>query len=161
MSLNTSSKIEPFRANTSTLPPFETTMSKMIEQMENQEAWFVGDLCYVMDDVWNEVCNLIFPSGGHGVYGKHTLRDGRSFVVFSTYFGDGVYPDQFGNSYPVDAGLIGAIRKSDIRDRAVRPDLGTFHVMTPSDVFNGSYEKDGTIVIGGKVCIETRFDEDF
>lgn len=23
--------------------------------------YYVGDLCYVMDDVWDEVCDLMFP----------------------------------------------------------------------------------------------------
>lgn len=121
------------------------------------EIFWVGDLCYVLGDVWEEVCDLIFPGNSEkGVYGNHTLKDGREFVVFSTYYGDGYYPDQFGNMYPVDAGIIGAARLADIRDLPIRPDLGSLHNLSPSDVFENSYDEDGTIVIGGVVRVDTK-----
>ncbi len=39
--------------------------------------YYVGDLCYVMHDVWDEVCDLMFPHDNSGVYGKFKLKDGR------------------------------------------------------------------------------------
>jgi hypothetical protein len=121
------------------------------------ETFWVGDLGYVMGDVWDEVCDLLFPAHSEmGVYGKHKLKDGREFVIFSTYYGDGLYYDQFGRSYPVDAGVIGAIRLLDIRDLPIRPDLGNLHNLSASDVFENSYSEDGTIVIGGVVRVDTK-----
>jgi hypothetical protein len=80
--------------------------------------YYVGDLCYVMHDVWDEVCDLMFPNryNGPGVYGKFKLKDGREFAVHSTAYGDGCYYDGMGREYSVDAGVIGCILESDIRD---------------------------------------------
>jgi hypothetical protein len=75
--------------------------------------YYVGDLCYVMDDSWNEVCEL--TSNEHNVLdGGFRLRDGREFVIFTTKWGDGTYLDKEGREYPVDAGLIGCIRVEDM-----------------------------------------------
>ena len=61
--------------------------------------YYVGDLCYVMHDVWDEVCDLVFPYDGRGVYGKFKLKDGREFAVYSTAYGDGTYYDGMGRKY--------------------------------------------------------------
>ena len=39
-------------------------------------------------------------------------------------YGDGIYSDQFDNSYSVDAGLIGCIKVDDIIDPDASTDLG-------------------------------------
>jgi hypothetical protein len=79
--------------------------------------YYVGDLCYVMHDVWDEVCELIID--GHScLQGEFELKDGRKFALLNTMYGDGVYFDQQGRKYPVDAGLIGVIKMEDIRDTA-------------------------------------------
>lgn len=79
--------------------------------------YYVGDLCYVMHDAWDEVCSLMFPddtfSPNEGVM---TLKDGRRFAIFGTAYGDGYYSDNIGNDYPVDAGSIGCILVDDIKD---------------------------------------------
>lgn len=79
--------------------------------------YWVGDLCYVMKEEWDEVCGLFFAGrDDHGCNeGGFTLGDGRTFVSFSTMYGDGCYEDQYGNEYGVDAGLIGCI---DVRNIA-------------------------------------------
>ena len=75
--------------------------------------YYVGDLCYVMHDVWNEVCDLIpFDNSEH----EFELKDGRKFILFGTAHGDGSYSDFAGNSYGVDSGTIGAIKVEDIHD---------------------------------------------
>lgn len=78
--------------------------------------YYVGDLCYVMHDEWDEVCGLFFKGrDDHGCNeGVFTLKDGRRFASFNTKFGDGCYFDQYGNEYGVDAGLIGCIAMNDI-----------------------------------------------
>ena len=89
--------------------------------------YYVGDLCYVMHDAWTEVCDLMFPSAAETfgmADGVMTLKDGRKFAVFSTAYGDGVYGDQYGHDYPVDAGSIGCIRVEDIKDATADLGLG-------------------------------------
>ena len=78
--------------------------------------YYVGDLCYVMHDEWDEVCGLFFEGrDDHGCnQGVFQLKDGRKFASFNTKWGDGGYRDQYGRSYGVDAGLIGCIAIKDI-----------------------------------------------
>ena len=78
--------------------------------------YYVGDLCYVMHQEWDEVCSLFFKGrNDHGCNeGIFKLKDGRQFVSYNTKYGDGGYYDQFGNEYGVDAGLIGCIALKDI-----------------------------------------------
>ena len=75
--------------------------------------YYIGDLCYVMHDEWNEVCNLTI-CGDKVLDGEFNLADGRRFATFTTKWGDGEYYDEDGHSYGVDAGLIGCIALADI-----------------------------------------------
>lgn len=128
--------------------------------MSNTESWWIGDLGYVMDDVWDEVVDLMFPDRSEKeVMGEFRLRDGRQFVSYGTAYGDGEYQDQFGNSYGVDSGGIGAIRLSDILDENPSTNLGHVHELpVPITAVNSSY-KDGVITLGG-VVIDTKGSED-
>ena len=122
--------------------------------------YYIGDLCYVMNDEWDEVCDLFFPPNSVGVAdGEFQLADGRKFFSLSTMYGDGTYRDNFGRSYSVDAGLIGAIKVDDIRD----PDFekvvarGCAHIVEFSSElqdFDVSSDDDGTLRFG-PVLIET------
>lgn len=87
--------------------------------------YWVGDLCYVLDDVWDEVWRLCD--------GVHTLADGRRVAIFSTVHGDGIYDDDDGNEYAVDSGSLGCILADDIRDTSASDDLGAF--VTTADPF--------------------------
>jgi hypothetical protein len=80
--------------------------------------YYIGDLCYVMHDEWDEACVLFFPDNqsGRGVEGEFTLKDGRCFASFGTAFGDGEYYNNMGTSHCVDSGSIGCIRIEDIQD---------------------------------------------
>jgi hypothetical protein len=69
--------------------------------------YWLGDPCYsVPSELWGplldscETFNL--PIGA-------VTKDGQKYQVlaFGTAYGDGCYRDQFDNSFPVDAGLIG------------------------------------------------------
>jgi hypothetical protein len=78
-------------------------------------TYWIGDLCYVMHDVWDEVCSRVIE-GDDVLEGKFGLADGREFVMFNTAYGDGTYNDHNLNDYPVDSGNIGAILLTDIRE---------------------------------------------
>lgn len=54
--------------------------------------YYIGDLCYVMHDVWGEVCDLMFPSLlDEEESGELELSDGRKIIIFPTPYGDGEY----------------------------------------------------------------------
>jgi hypothetical protein len=76
--------------------------------------YYVGDLCYVLHEVWSEVCELTFDKEGRMIDGEHYLKDGRKFALYSTKYGDGTYLDTQGREYMVDAGCIGCILEVDI-----------------------------------------------
>ena len=81
--------------------------------------YYIGDLCYIMHDAWDEVCDLFFPPHepeGRGHQGEFTLKDGRRFASFNTAWGDGTYRSSINTLHCVDSGSIGCIRVEDIRD---------------------------------------------
>jgi hypothetical protein len=81
--------------------------------------YYVGDLCYVMHDEWDDVMDLITRgrTDHNCSQGEFNLPDGRRFAMFSTAYGDGTYQDNSNNFYNVDSGSIGCILVSDISDR--------------------------------------------
>ena len=119
--------------------------------------YYIGDLCYVMSDVWEEFCNITIK-GNSVIDGEFTLPDGRRFATYSTMYGDGVYPANIGANLSVDAGLIGCILVSDITDPEATEarmkalgaivEFGTDFV-TESDTYNTG------IIQFGRVVIET------
>ena len=124
--------------------------------------YYVGDLCYVMHECWDEVCGLFFKGrtdmGCNE--GEFQLKDGRRFVSYNTRWGDGGYYDQYGNEYGVDAGLIGCILIKDIDLHADGNGIGCGNVVDFHQDFNSSGGRstdrdwDGNIHIGHLV-IET------
>lgn len=115
--------------------------------------YYVGDLCYVLHEVWDEVCNIIIE-GDNCLEGEFNLPDGRRFASFNTYWGDGEYYDQHNRAYSVDAGLIGCILESDI-------DTNVPHNFTKGGQiidFLNDFEcrnNEGTIIFGRNVYINT------
>lgn len=121
--------------------------------------YYIGDLCYVMsDEEWAEFCSITID--GHTcIDGEFQLKDGRRFATYGTAYGDGVYSDQHGNSYSVDAGLIGCILVKDIRAEKYDnlSNLGYIKTFNNSFVTSGGRgEKDWEGVIQfGNILIET------
>ena len=109
--------------------------------------YYVGDLCYVLHDSWDEFCDITIDSP-RVLDGEFSFKDGRRFATFGTKWGDGQYHDQDGHRYNVDAGLIGCVRVDDI-DMDLREQAGDFggRIVTfdkPFDV----WEENGMIRIG-------------
>jgi len=119
--------------------------------------YYVGDLCYVMHEEWDEVCGLFFKGRtDHGCnQGEFMLKDGRRFACYNTRWGDGLYFDEAHNQYPVDAGCIGCILVSDI-SHSDNNDVssGTVHDMDRD--FNTSTEEG--VLTFGHVVIDTDSD---
>lgn len=74
-------------------------------------TYYVGDLCYVLEHRWDDVCNQIIKNH-KCLDGIFQLEDGTKFASIGTMYGDGTYEDQFSHTYFVDAGLIGCIEVS-------------------------------------------------
>lgn len=121
--------------------------------------YYVGDLCYVMHEEWDEVCGLFFKGRtDQGCnQGEFMLKDSRRFACYNTRWGDGTYFDEARNRYPVDAGCIGCILVSDISPSDANNLAGNIHEM-PRD-FNTSNE-DGILTFG-HVVINTDNDDGF
>ena len=124
--------------------------------------YYVGDLCYVLGDRWDEVCSLIIV-GHKCLDGEFELKDGTKFAIYSTAYGDGVYQDQHGHAYPVDSGSIGCVLVSDITSGEMS-DSGN---IIKFDHSFSTYGEDGIIQIGdividtvGEDYTEDEYDED-
>jgi len=117
--------------------------------------YYVGDLCYVMHDVWNEFCNITIE-GNNVLDGVFALSDGRLFATFCTMYGDGEYRDNYGRMYGVDAGLIGCIRVEDIKDPEAHMSGG--HVIEFKEDFEVD-SVDGEIMFGD-IYINTAGEEE-
>jgi hypothetical protein len=112
-------------------------------------TYYVGDLCYVLHDEWDEVCELIIKDGVC-LDGEFTLKDGRRFAIYSTAYGDGTYLDQSGNEYGVDAGSIGCILLSDINLESEGNFLTGGNVVPFENDFHTD-EEDGRIMFGSLI----------
>ena len=119
-------------------------------------TYYVGDLCYVLGNRWDEFCDLTID-GNNVKEGIFTMADGTQFVSFGTAWGDGLYYDQDGNEYPVDAGLIGCVLAEKV-DSDANLSLGKVHT------FEKSFYafSDGQVLTFGYVSIDTdpEFEED-
>lgn len=123
--------------------------------------YYIGDLCYVMHDEWNEVCDLFFPPGPHDVpevQGEFVLADGRRFASFGTAYGDGTYRSNIDTDHSVDSGSIGCILVSDIRDTT----YGNIERLGAVVNFDQPFEvsKDAGLLKFGHVMIETNAEYD-
>lgn len=112
-------------------------------------VYYVGDLCYVMHEQWDEVCSLLFSGrDDHNCnQGEFMLKDGTRFAMYNTAYGDGTYADQEGHSYGVDSGSIGCILAEDIDFDHTDNFVGNGHDVIFKDHFYTSY-RNGKILIG-------------
>jgi hypothetical protein len=121
--------------------------------------YYIGDLCFVLsDEEWNELISLTIK-GENIIEGEHSFSDGRKFAIHPTKFGDGVYTDQYGESYCVESGSLGCILLSDIKHRKLFDfkSLGVIVEITGDFETLGRSDRkkwNGNILFGG-VCINT------
>jgi hypothetical protein len=122
--------------------------------------YYVGDLCYVLDDdEWDQVCSIIIQ-GNKVIDGEFVLEDGREFAIYSTAYGDGEYNDYYGNSYSVDSGSIGCIKIEDIKNVKDKIDIKLLGATVDFEIDfvtgggRGTKDWDGIIQFG-RIAIET------
>lgn len=123
-------------------------------------TYIVGDPCYSFESQ-EDWMGLLESGGLHDkpmprIMECEVPEKGLSFVASGTAYGDGRYEDQFGNSYPVDAGLIGVVPTTT--GKTLDEDWKS-HVIEFDSPFTVAYE-DGMIKIG-HLKIETGDAEDY
>ena len=139
-------------------------MVEMERKMEREISvmppgtYYVGDLCYVLGDRWDEVCDLVIGEGHSCRQGKFTLSDGTEFVMFNTKYGDGEFRDLDGLRYPVDAGSIGAVLNDKITDENADRQLG--QILTFGSNFS-CFSDDGEIHFGAVVIDTAGYDDNY
>lgn len=108
--------------------------------------YYVGDLCYVLRDEWDEVCSLTIDEH-KCLEGVFKLANGTKFATYGTAYGDGVYVDQKNRKYPVDAGLIGCVAVKDLDAKILVENITLGNVIKFDKPFD-TYSSEGVIVIG-------------
>jgi hypothetical protein len=115
-------------------------------------TYYIGDLCYVLNDKdWSELCS-ISESNNKVLDGEFQLGDGRRFAIYRTAHGGGTYQDNTGREYWVESGTIGCILLSEISNTYT---TGGHIVNMVSDF--ATSEDTGMIYFGG-ILIETNPD---
>jgi len=110
--------------------------------------YWLGDPCYaVPSDLWMDLLNScqIFESPIGTIKGEKVYE----VLAFGTAHGDGCYEDQHGNSFPVDAGLIGLTPVDLAEDQP----FGCTLVHFPTETICSSY---GGVLTFGEHEIDTR-----
>ena len=76
--------------------------------VRSNKGFYVGDVSYVLSDDVYQSCWGTKKNFADGYFAVSPIRR-LAFAAASTAFGDGVYCDNEGNRYPVDAGNIGLV----------------------------------------------------
>ncbi len=139
---------------------------------------FIGDPCYFLhtieaggatnDELWVEsFCEALEKAESGEDFDGHLTYMGHPIFVHSTAFGDGSYEGSDGRSYPVDAGIIGAIPFDLIEDEVIQKMVKARNVravsMTTEQLSKAEY-CDGTFTFhtsGGRLEIETDPEEEY
>jgi hypothetical protein len=121
--------------------------------------YYIGDPCYIFNDNWDEVLDQTKYFEGGGVFEVF----GQKVVGGSTNYGDGMYYDNFGRGYAVDAGLIAIVPVAlllvdnvETVDSVIESD--NMHIVEFEKPFVASYIDGGSYQFG-EIEIETG-DED-
>ena len=118
--------------------------------------YYIGDLCYVLSDRWDEVCDQIIFERECKDGEFHLPKEPKiAFASYGTAHGDGGYYDQNEKEYAVDSGTIGCVSieyldETILKDVASR-ELGHIHIFEQD--FKTS-SNDGILVFGD-ICIDT------
>lgn len=74
-------------------------------------TYYIGDPCYVVadGDDWAAFCTAYDKASPDATESAVITFKGRQCFVSSTNTGDGCYRDNYGDEYPVDAGMLAAV----------------------------------------------------
>lgn len=81
------------------------------EWIKTDKGFFVGDPCYVFEDMWSNIVSQYFEEDVKNGYDKsHTITvNGGHIGMVSTMYGDGGYLGTDGGDYSVDSGTLGIV----------------------------------------------------
>jgi len=105
-------------------------------------TYVLGDPCYVVpNDDWEKLlqsCDYFKRPVG--------ISGGFEVLAFHTKYGDGVYRDQNGREFPVDAGLIGLVpvEYAQIDECSLYPT----HTITFDKLTACTQKENGTLIFG-------------
>lgn len=121
-------------------------------------TYWVCDPCYAIPEgrwhEWLEITGLFKKGGDINLRILSGKLDGKMCLGIGTAYGDGVYYDQYGHEYGVDAGLIGLVPK-EIADQGSGSSLERELLQVfPEDVECYFNEDTGEIVLG-HIVIQT------
>jgi hypothetical protein len=127
--------------------------------------YYIGDLCYVMHDQWQEVCDITIVNN-ECLSGVFRLSNGTQFALYGTAFGDGVYYDEDGNEYGVDSGTLGCILISDINTSNKDNNIALGNEIYFDEPFSTGYLLEGDVIKFGEVEISSNsqtfdYDDDY
>lgn len=146
--------------------------------MNTAPTHFIGDPCYVLhtieaggaynDELWvKSFCEALEKAEKQEGFTGHFEYMGHPIFVHGTAHGDGSYEGSDGRTYPVDAGIIGAIPVELIEDEIVQEKLKDSDVravtMTRENLEVSEYDE-GTFVFRhseGLLEIETDPEEEY
>lgn len=116
--------------------------------------YYIADPCYIMEDeqyhiALHETNYFGYDSNG-GIFTESA--SGKQYAVFRTAFGDGVYQDNKGRDYSVDAGCIACI-PVEIVDKPKYDDL--VHIEEFEDDFEVGFIQSGGVIYFGTIEIMT------
>ena len=122
--------------------------------------YYVGDLCYVLHDEWDEVCDLTIKEN-ECINGVFTLKNGTQFALYGTAYGDGGYSDTGGRLYGVDSGTLGCVLVSKIDTKNKDNDLSDGNIISFETSFTTGYMgEDEEEIYFGMVVINTGYEDD-
>ena len=105
-------------------------------------TYYVGDPCYVIaDDKWNDFLEPYWEGEGSFEF------EGVPVWAHRTAYGDGIFPDNLGNHFFVDAGMIGVIPLELCKKRNKKEMMRLGKIIEFKKDFNVAYN-DGTFYIG-------------
>lgn len=128
-------------------------MATIVDKLFPPGEYWVGDLCYVLDPHWGEICDIDFDD-----YCIMETSDEQLLGTAYTEYGDGSYTDQHGNSYGVDSGTIGVVSVKHM-DTPLSEAVKDGHVHTFNHPFSITRKK-GCIIIGDIVIDTASYDID-
>jgi len=117
-------------------------------------SYYLGDPCYVVPDKdWSKFCDIFFENLDE----PFKFSKGKTFLAFGTAYGDGVYTDNEGRKYPVDAGIIGLVPVGSVPKPVVNIHWPT-HVIDFAEPFE--CENEAGKMTFGHLVINTADDEE-
>jgi len=122
--------------------------------------YYVGDLCYVMHDEWDEVCDLTIDVN-ECINGVFTLKNGTQFALYGTAYGDGTYLDSGNREYGVDSGTLGCVLVSKVDYKNKSNDLSGGKIINFETSFTTGYMgEDEQEIYFGMLVINTGYEDD-